>query len=177
MDGAVRSLWLDGAGLSKTVNRATSLRNFIKMLLVCDGVLNAENTGAEAMKPVAAMALAPDSDWIQTGAELQSNLVGSGFLLLNASLVFRPEVAPARDAAAWLPFLRVVLQALQGQQRVRSAGIALVLWGKIAEKITLLPEAGHFTPIASEHPYNLSFIQNRQMQNLFRPFQLLKKAH
>ena len=39
MDGAVSSLWSD-KGLSKQVNRATSLRNFMKMLLVADGQLS-----------------------------------------------------------------------------------------------------------------------------------------
>ena len=38
MDGAVGELW-SAAGLSKPVNRATSLRNFMKMLLVADGRL------------------------------------------------------------------------------------------------------------------------------------------
>src|SRR5437868_11810252 len=41
MDGAVRELWCEG-GLSKPVNRATSLRNFMKMLLVADGRLGAD---------------------------------------------------------------------------------------------------------------------------------------
>jgi uracil-DNA glycosylase len=42
MDGAVGDLWSE-AGLSKPVNRATSLRNFMKMLLVADGQLQLEN--------------------------------------------------------------------------------------------------------------------------------------
>ena len=38
-DAAVNELWSDN-GLSKAVNRATSLRNFIKMLLVTEGALS-----------------------------------------------------------------------------------------------------------------------------------------
>ena len=171
MDGAVHSLWQPGAGLSKAVNRATSLRNFIKMLLVADGVLTIGQTGAAALMPVADAACASGSDWIQSGAELQSNLMRHGFLLLNASLVFRPGVAPLQDARAWLPFLRIVLQALQPGSDV----VKLILWGKIAEKIREIPEAGQFTALVSEHPYNLSFIANQSMQNLFRDLHLLKR--
>src|ERR1700756_2799720 len=58
MDGAVGSLWSgqEGGGLSKPVNKATSLRNFMKMLLVADGQLKLENTAGEAMAAVAARA-------------------------------------------------------------------------------------------------------------------------
>jgi len=172
MDGAVHSLWQDGVGLSKEVNRATSLRNFVKMLLVADGVLNINHTGAVAMQSVSRMACAADSNWIRTGSELQSNLMGNGFLLLNASLVFRPEVAPASDARAWLPFLRIILQALSCQPEISQ----LILWGRIAEKIAVLPEVRRCKTLVSEHPYNLSFIGNEDMQHFFRPFQLLKKS-
>ena len=172
MDGAVKQLWQPGIGLTKTVNRATSLRNFIKMLLVADGVLMPANTTAQAMQAVADCATSADSGWIQTGAELQHNLLQNGFLLLNASLVFRPEVAPAVDAKAWLPFLCTVLQALH---RARPTGVQLVLWGKIAEKIQQLPQAQLFTSISSEHPYNLSFITHAGMQALFKPLKLLHR--
>jgi len=172
MDGAVTSLWQDGQGLSKTVNRATSLRNFVKMLLVADGTLDVNHTGAVALQSVSRMACAADSNWIRSGSELQSNLMRNGFLLLNASLVFRTDVAPALDAKAWLPFLRIILQALSSQ----SPAVQLILWGKIAEKMTTLLEVRQFKTLVSEHPYNLSFIANQSMQNFFRQFQLLKKS-
>eukprot|EP01034_Spumella_vulgaris_P040220 gene40219-49737_t len=55
MDGAVKGLWSDeqGGGLSKPVNKATSLRNFMKMLLVADGLLTADNTAGAALTGVA----------------------------------------------------------------------------------------------------------------------------
>src|SRR5271165_719442 len=70
MDGAVGSLWSD-AGLSKQVNRATSLRNFMKMLLVADGKLDVEQTSGEALAPVARQASREGSPSIQTLADLQ----------------------------------------------------------------------------------------------------------
>jgi uracil-DNA glycosylase len=52
MDGAVGELWSE-TGLSKPVNRATSLRNFMKMLLVADGQLSIDDTGGAALAPIA----------------------------------------------------------------------------------------------------------------------------
>jgi uracil-DNA glycosylase len=165
MDGAVGGLWSE-TGLSKPVNKATSLRNFMKMLLVADGRLQAGATGGAALAPVAAGVRHDGS--IQTLAQLQDNLTAHGFLLLNASLVFRSHVAPAVDARAWLPFLQVVLDALA------QSAPTLVLWGKIAEQVRKLPGTERFAQVASEHPYNLSFIDHQAMQDLFRPMRLLR---
>lgn len=168
MDGAVGSLWCE-TGLSKPVNKATSLRNFMKMLLRADGQLEFGNTGGAAMGPVAAAAQANGS--IQTLSELQDNLARHGFLLLNAALVFRPHVKPALEAKAWLPFLQTVLAVLADNV---SPPPTLVLWGKIAEQLKQLPETARFTQLCSEHPYNLSFIDHAGMQELFGPMQLLR---
>ena len=168
MDGAVGSLWSE-AGLSKQVNRATSLRNFMKMLLVADGQLDIAQTSGAALAPIAAKALAADSTMIQTLADLQRNLTRHGFLLLNAALVFRPHVPPVKEAKAWRPFLQVVLSALAQ----RDAPATLVLWGKIAEQLQALPDVDRFPQSVSEHPYNLSFIGNAGMQSLFGPMHLL----
>jgi len=167
MDGAVGALWSE-AGLSKPVNRATSLRNFMKMLLVADGQLQPDETGGAAMAPVAAAARANGS--IQTLAQLQDNLTAQGFLLLNAALVFRKHVAPVIDARAWLPFLQTVLAALAE----RPEPPTLVLWGKIAEQLRKLPETGRLPQVVAEHPYNLSFIGHQGMQALFGPMHLLR---
>jgi len=168
MDGAVGELWSE-AGLSKPVNRATSLRNFMKMLLVADGRLQPDATGGGALAPIALAAKTDGS--IQTLAELQDNLHSHGFLLLNAALVFRKHVAPVIDARAWLPFLQTVLAALAE----RPEPPVLVLWGKIAEQIKKLPETSAFPQAVAEHPYNLSFIGHAGMQGLFGPMELLRK--
>ena len=167
MDGAVNELWSD-TGLSKPVNRATSLRNFMKMLLVASGQLQAGDTGSSAMAPVALAARSNGS--IQTLPQLQDKLTREGFLLLNAALVFRKHVAPVVDARAWLPFLQTVLAALASRPQPPT----LVLWGKIAEQLRKLPETAGLPQIVAEHPYNLSFIQHQGMQELFGPMELLR---
>lgn len=171
MDGAVDSLWSD-KGLSKPVNRATSLRNFMKMLMVADGLLLPEATGGEAIAAVAHRALAVDSTFILTLPELQNKLHAHGFLLLNAALVFRPHVPPLKEARAWRPFLEVVLETLAN--RPEQPAPMLVLWGKIAEWLDGLPAFEHFPRAIAEHPYNISFINNKSMQSLFGQMHLLR---
>jgi uracil-DNA glycosylase len=138
---------------------------------VAGGQLQAGATGGAHMAAVAAQARA-DTGAIQTLPELQANLAAHGFLLLNASLVFRTTVKPAIDAKAWLPFLQVVLRALAE----RAPPPTLVLWGKIAEALKKLPDTARFPHASAEHPYNLSFIEHAGMQALFGPMQLLRQT-
>ena len=167
MDGAVGTLWSE-KGLSKQVNRATSLRNFMKMLLVADGQLSPEKTSGDALVHIAQKALASDSTYIQTLAELQANLTAQGFLLLNAALVFRPHVPVPKEAKAWQAFLQTVLLALADDAASKEiAPPTLVLWGKIAEQLEALSPVERFPQAKAEHPYNLSFILNPAMHALF----------
>jgi uracil-DNA glycosylase len=176
MDGAVKSLWSE-KGFSKQVNRATSLRNFMKMLLVADGQLKPDNTSGEAVTHVAHMANEPNSPFIQTLIDLQDNLTQHGFLLLNAALVFRSHIPPLKEAKAWQPFLQTVLSALADHASEKGkAPPTLVLWGKIAEQLKALPSNARFPKAVSEHPYNLSFILSATMQELFGPMHVLKKT-
>jgi uracil-DNA glycosylase len=171
MDGAVGTLWSD-KGLSKEVNRATSLRNFMKMLLVAEGSLSQEASNGEALAAVSARARAPGSGYCQTLAEIEQSLHAHGFLLLNASLVFRPEVPPIRDGRAWRPFFQAVLDALAARGELTPP--KLILWGKVAELVTGLPGVDRFPKLIAEHPYNLSFIGNQAMQDFFRPLHLVR---
>lgn len=175
MDGAVGALWSD-KGLSKEVNRATSLRNFMKMLLVAGKHLTPGRTGSEAMVAIAAKVGAAGSPFIRTRAELEANLARHGFLLLNAALVFRQHVPPLKEARAWQPFLQTVLAALADfASEHNQSPPTLVLWGKIAEQLNALPPTARFRKVASEHPYNLSFIASTAMQELFGPMHLLQR--
>lgn len=171
MDGAVKELW-SAQGLSKPVNRATSLRNFMKMLMVADGLLAPDSTGSESVAVVSAQAMSPGSEFIQTLPDLQHSLTEHGFLLLNAALVYRTHVPPVKEAKAWRPLLQAVLEALADRPGLPPP--TLVLWGRIAQWLEDLPVVDRFPRLAAEHPYNLSFIQNRTMQDLFGPMHLLR---
>lgn len=175
MDGAVDTLW-SARGLSKPVNRATSLRNFIKMLLVAHGVLDSAHCSGDTLVSVAAAALAEGSGWVQTLPALQRNLENHGFLLLNATLVYRSAVRPALDAQAWRPFMQMIMTALAQHAQLQQRPLPiLVLWGKIAEALERLDGVERFPKAVSVHPYNLSFIASPVMQNLFGPLQLLRE--
>lgn len=173
MDGAVDDIWSSDVtgGLSKAVNRATSLRNFVKMLLVADKQIVLTETGSAAIAPIAQRLRSDPDNFVQTMSHLQQNFLRQGFLMLNASLVFRPDVAPAVDARAWLPFLQVVFQSFV----LQDLRPALILWGKIADRVEQITGLNEFEKFKSEHPYNLSFIANPIMQNLFASFNLLRR--
>ncbi|MFZ6691505.1 uracil-DNA glycosylase [Undibacterium sp. SXout20W] len=178
MDGAVTSLWSsDGSGLSKPVNRATSLRNFIKMLLVASGDLDKDATSGAAMAEIARKAIHPEFGFIQTLPELQKNLSSQGILLLNASLVFRTTVAPVKDGKSWQPFFRSICASLYKFHSVSPGSMpSLILWGKIAESLKNISELAVLPQILAEHPYNLTFIKNPSMHELFRPMRLLNSC-
>lgn len=161
-DAAVNPLWSD-TGLSKRVNRATSLRNIIKMLLVAEGVLDPKNT---SQPEIARLDKTP---FIKTNAELFSHFLQHGFLLLNATPVLQPAEV-RKDATAWLPFIKHIIHFLF--QIHPSA--QLVLLGKIANTINKLIDNRHIKILYAEHPYNISFIHNPEIIHFFRPLHLLR---
>lgn len=164
-DNAVGPLW-SPTGLSKAVNRATSLRNIIKMLLVADGRLSPKDTSQ------AAIAALDKSDLVQTSAELFQHCLQQGFLLLNASLVLQ-ERPPQKDAAMFTPFLTTVMAGLLKNR----PDITLLLLGRIANDLTPLLPADHTRRKIAEHPYNLSFIQHPEIIDFFKPLRLLVRPH
>ena len=162
IDGAVGRLF-SPTGLSKAANRATSLRNFIKMALVTDGRLDPIDTSQ------AAIAALPKEDLIETIDELRLNFERAGVLLLNAALVFEDKRASRRHAQAWRPFIRTLLSRLDEDTE-------LILFGGIARQILDLSEAQRFDRHILEHPYNHTFVTNPKAHRLFGPMRLLEKS-
>ena len=165
-DADVHELW-SPSGLSKKVNRATSLRNILKMLLIAEGYLDKQHTTQDDISKIDKSAL------IQTNHAFFTQLLSKGFLLLNATLVLQAS-SPRYDARAWQPFIKELLACLL-QHRPH---VTFILMGRIANEIEqLLPHQPH-QPIAKlyvEHPYNISFITNQRVIDFFAPLHLLKK--
>lgn len=159
-DNAVHSLW-SPSGLSKDVNRATSLRNLIKMLLVARGDLSSDVSQA-------AIARLDKSNYLDSAEQLFAAFMHHGFLLLNASLVYIEGQVPYH-ARMWQPFLYRVLEALSAS----NSSIQLVLLGKIARQ---LQKATLRQALVAEHPYNISFITNKAVVEFFNPLNLLAKG-
>lgn len=162
-DDAVKCLWSE-QGLSKAVNRATSLRNFMKMLLVTHELLSPHDTTQLAIANV------PKKNLIESAGDLFGNMQKQGILLLNASLVLS-ERPVKQEAKAWLGFMHSILQ----QTYATKNDIQLILFGKIAEIIPRLCPALEKKSFIAEHPYNISFITNPAVQFFFRSFNLIYK--
>ncbi len=165
-DAAVNELWSD-KGLSKAVNRATSLRNIIKTALLAQGLIAADADGKIPQSRIAAI---DNSQLTQTIHQLFVRLQQHGFLMFNATPVLHPANPPAREARYWHGFVDHLLSEINSATATTPT---LILWGKIAQQIELMPASKNFPRIRSEHPYNLSFIRNPDMQQLFAHIQLL----
>ncbi|WP_415073982.1 uracil-DNA glycosylase [Legionella sp.] len=157
-DNAVDNLW-SPKGLSTTVNRATSLRNWIKMMLVARGDLDAKDTSQERIAQLHKEGL------VQTAKQLFQGMMAKGILLLNASLVFS-EGKVLYHAKHWKPFM----QSLLLQLSVVKPTIKLILLGKVAE---MIPQDRLTVALVAQHPYNISFINNQKVIDFFKPLDLL----
>jgi uracil-DNA glycosylase len=163
-DAAVQGLWTPH-GLSKEINKATSLRNLLKMLLIARKDITAADTSQTAIANVDKILL------VKTAEELFENFRKHGFMLLNATLVLS-SLGVKKDAKSWLPFMDTFLKELSMHQ----PKISLILLGHVARWINKLESAHHFPQFQAEHPYNISFIHNKTVQDFFRPFDLLAKG-
>lgn len=155
-DQAVLSLWGKN-GFSTEVNRATSLRNWLKCLLYARGDLK-QDFSIQALQSL------DSSHYIQTAEQFFTRLMHRGFLLLNATPVYEAGAINAH-AKQWLPFMQALLQKLN-----ESGSVSLILFGNIAKK---LPIPTDMPTLRAEHPYNLSFITNPDVLAFFQPFDLL----
>jgi len=150
-------------GLSKAVNRATSLRNFVKMALVARGDLLAEDTSQSAIAAIDKTPL------INTINALRHNFEREGVLLLNTALVFTEKKASAAHIKAWRPFIERLLSQMRPQAP------KLILFGTHAKALKRDFDLTDFETIELEHPYNHSFICNENALKLFGKMRLLEK--
>lgn len=159
-DDSVQSLW-SPTGLSKEVNRATSFRNLIKMLLFARGDLVIGDFSQ------AAIAMLDKNPYQQTAQQLFAAFMNKGFLLLNASLVYSEDNVPYH-ARQWRPFIHNLLNQLAEH----NSSLKLVLFGRIA---TQIPPTKLLPGLLAEHPYNISFITNPAVVAFFKPMDLLAR--
>ena len=162
VDGKVKNIFSD-TGLSKEVNRATSLRNFIKMALVARGDLSAKETSQGSIAQVDKSAL------IGSIAELQGNFERNGVLLLNTALIFSSKAESRSHIKAWRPFVERLLEEM------REVDPTLILFGVHAKALKKLKGIEDFHTIELEHPYNHTFIPNPKALKLFGSMDLLAK--
>lgn len=164
IDGRVKTLFSQ-KGFSKEVNRATSLRNFLKMQLSVEGFLS-QDTSQEAIAGILKNSL------INSIYELKDNFEKEGILLLNRALIFTCKQKSKTHINSFEPFIKVFLQSLLQEP------YDLILFGNEAKSITkLLPTNHNFNLIKTMHPYNISFIKDLHVREYFSKFSLVKKPY
>ena len=162
IDEKVQTLF-SPTGLSKEVNRATSLRNFVKMSLVARGDLKKEDTSQEAISQIDKHTL------INSIEELRINFEKNGVLLLNTALIFTDKKSSPKHVKAWRPFIETLLKELEEDAP------KLILFGTHAKELKKRLPLEKFETIEMEHPYNHTFIVNEEVLKLFRSMNLLEK--
>ncbi|WP_457603116.1 uracil-DNA glycosylase [Nitratifractor sp.] len=162
IDGRVKRIFSE-TGLSREVNRATSLRNFIKMSLAAEGALDCEDLSQQAI------AALPKKGWIDSIDELRKNFEANGVLLLNTALLFSTKEESKRHIKAWRSFVERLLQGLVSYRP------GLILFGAHARDLRKLKGTEAFEAIELEHPYNVSFVCNSKAWELFGSMRLLRK--
>ncbi|WP_458700719.1 uracil-DNA glycosylase [Sulfurospirillum sp. 1307] len=162
IDGNVKEIF-SKTGLSKEVNRATSLRNFIKMLLLCEGVLKEDNLRQEAIAKL------DKTNYINSIDELRVNFEKNGVLLLNTALIFTDKKDTKLHVKKFRVFIQRVLSRLDRNK------IELILFGNMAKDIKKqIPISLEFKSFETLHPYNVGFIYESKVQEFFKPMRLLR---
>lgn len=156
-DANVKALFSD-KGFSSEVNRATSLRNFLKMLLHARGDLH-EDVSQQAISQL------NKEPYHKTAEDFFNGMMKKGFMLLNASLLLG-HFKVIEHARFWNPFMHHLLDKVFRER----ADISLVLFGAIAKRFS---EYSSHIALVAEHPYNLSFIYNADVIKFLKPFDLL----
>lgn len=162
IDGRVKKIFSE-RGLSREVNRATSLRNFVKMALVAEGALDCSDLSQEA---IARLDKAP---YIESIDDLRRNFEREGVLLLNTALLFSSKEESKRHIKAWRGFVQSLLRGLASYRP------ALILFGAHAKALKKVEGLQDFEAVELEHPYNASFVCNSDAWELFGPMQLLHR--
>jgi len=161
IDTNVKKLFSD-SGLSKEVNRATSLRNFIKMALLARGDLK-EDTSQGSIAKI------DKADLIDSIDALRENFEKNGVLLLNTALIFTDKRSSSKHIKSWQPFVQSLLSSFE------SEAPKLILFGTHAKELKKKFALDKFEIIEMEHPYNTSFIHNKKALELFGSMKLLEK--
>jgi len=162
IDARVKEIF-SAKGFSKEVNRATSLRNFLKMLLLCDGYLQ-ENDLSQS-----AIAKLDKTAFCKSIMDLKDNFEKNGVLLLNMALIFTSKAESKYHLKAWRPFVKSLLCSLKKED------ITLILFGNSAKDIEKLECSKDYKKLFFIHPYNVSFIKDEKAHRLFKPMSLLKR--
>ena len=161
IDANIKTIFSD-KGFSKEVNRATSLRNFLKMLLLSQGYLSADDLTQRAISAISKQKM------IYSINDLRLNFEKNGILLLNSSLIFTSKDDTKLHIKEFKPFLKRLLS------RIDQNRVTLILFGKMAQEIKkIFPKNNNFATLEAIHPYNIDFIYDKKVHTFFKPLPLI----
>lgn len=162
IDGAVENLFSQ-SGFSKQVNKATSLRNFLKMLLVAHNYLTCKDLTQESIARI------NKENLIHSIYQLKDNFEKNGVLLLNTALIFTTKEESKYHVKEFQPFVQRLLS------RLAKKDIQLILFGNMAKEIQKnFTSSLEYKVIKTQHPYNVGFISDPSVREFFEPMDLLK---
>lgn len=164
IDGKVKNIWGE-EGLSKEVNKATSLRNLFKTALVADNIISPDNATKAHLRHI------NTDGFVETMEQLQSNLNSNGVALLNSCLTLIEGKVQKEDVNFWFKVIDKFLLNLI----LQNESVTLILWGNISKRIKNMESFKYYKYFESEHPYNKSFIENKNMQRFLKEINFLYK--
>jgi uracil-DNA glycosylase len=132
----------------------------MKMALLCDGALT-DDFSKEAIAKI------DKTSYIKSIHQLRENFEKNGVLLLNMALIFTSKKESKKHIKEWNSFIKALLENLKDRD------IELILFGKMAEILERVDEAKYFKKHTMPHPYNISFICDKNAHRLFKPMNLL----
>jgi uracil-DNA glycosylase len=162
IDGRVKKIFSSN-GFSKEVNKATSLRNFLKMMLVARGDLECKDLSQ------AKIAQIEKKELINSIEQLRKNFEAEGILLLNTALIFTSKKESKKHIKNWENFIKALLEDLKVQNP------KLILFGNFAKDLKRRFSIKEFETIELEHPFNSSFVCNQTALDLFGKMDLLRR--
>lgn len=161
IDAKVKKIFDENNGFTKEVNRAVSLRNFLKMMLYAEGLIS-QKAGKEEIRKL------DKSGLIESIFDLKDNFEKNGILLLNRALIFTKKEDSKYHLKMWKPFVDTLLD------EIKKSNIELIILGKSGDEFVKKYEKD-FKIHRFEHPYNQTFITDENVLKFFKPFKLIKK--
>jgi uracil DNA glycosylase len=91
--------------------------------------------------------------------------------LLNSCLTLRDGKVQAEDVKFWSSIIDKFLLNLI----LKNEAVTLILLGNISKRIKNMESFKYYKYFESEHPYNKSFIENKNMQKFLKEIKFLYK--
>ncbi len=129
---------------------------------MCDGKLH-DNLSQESIAKI------DKTPYVKSLHDMRVNFEKNGVLLLNAALIFTTKEESKKHIKEWKIFVQTLLEQLGGKE------IELILFGRAAKDLEKFEITKDYKKHIMPHPYNISFIHDKNAHGLFGGMGLLHK--